>query len=359
MKVGRYVIAVMVTVFLVGLLAGGRGAGAARGGADVVATVFARQTAEAEGGSSASAERTPVSSSQDEGNEDRPEGLPSGVVAAEVVGHVDGDKLRVEVGGEEREVLLIGVDAPELDEGPLGECYAEDAAEELEDLAPEGDTVYLLAGGGDDEDNRDRLLRFAWVDDGGEALFVNETTLEEGSASFQAREGSGRYDADLQAAERAARADDAGLWGECGGNHVEITPTPIPPTEPPTIDEAVAEYPPLVDVRELAIRPGELFGDRIAFSGTVLTIRVATPGQAFGLGDTDERGYTVQMQVDVIAPDGTAETVFVGYNGDTTGFFEGSFVSVFGTVVDTQTFENAIGGGVTQPLVDAALIVLG
>ncbi len=142
-----------------------------------------------------------------------------------MVGHIDGDKFTIRRGGESREVLLIGADAPEPDEGPLGECYAEEAAEALEDLVPEGETVWLERDV-DDTDNRDRLLRFVWVESGGEAVLVNEVMLREGYASFQARAQNASRDDELTEAEDAAREDEVGLWGACGGNHVEITPEP-------------------------------------------------------------------------------------------------------------------------------------
>lgn len=140
------------------------------------------------------------------------------------------------------------------------------------------------------------------------------------------------------------------------------TPTPRPrrptPTPTPTLDEIVADYPVIPDIRELAIRPGDLVGEKLAFSGTVTTIRVAAPGNSFVLGDADPVAAEVTIQVSVVALDGSSEVVFVGYTGDTEGIFEGSFVSVYGTVNGTQTFENLYGGGVTQPLVIAELVTL-
>jgi hypothetical protein len=140
------------------------------------------------------------------------------------------------------------------------------------------------------------------------------------------------------------------------------TPTPrprTPTTEPtPTFDEIVANYPPIPDIRELSIRPGNLIGEQIAFSGTVLTINVAAPGRVFVLGDDDPAEYAAQLQIQVPAPDGSTEAIFIGYDGDTEGIFEGSYVTVYGTVVGTQSFENTLGGGVTQPLVDAELVVI-
>lgn len=176
-------------------------------------------------------DQTPTPEADDNDNDerpvsDRPDGLPPRVTEAEVIGHVDGDKLRVRVGGDDREVLLIGVDAPEIDEGPMGECYAEEASAALEDLVPRGATVYLESGG-DNEDNKDRLLRFLWFDDDGEAVNTNVRLLREGVGSLDDRGEESRHNNDLSEAEADAKAKDAGLWGECGENHVErSTPTP-------------------------------------------------------------------------------------------------------------------------------------
>ncbi|HET7092876.1 MAG TPA: hypothetical protein VFI22_05340 [Thermomicrobiales bacterium] len=128
------------------------------------------------------------------------------------------------------------------------------------------------------------------------------------------------------------------------------------PTPTPTLDEQIAAYPPLADVRELAIRPGNMVGQKITFSGTIKTIRVADPGKVFMLGNDAPAGYGVALQVAVAAPDGTNEWVFVGYDGDTTGMFEGTWVSVYGTVVGTESGTNAFGGSITQPLVAADIV---
>lgn len=279
--------------------------------AQPLATMAAVQTqaagGEVESDSPPTALRTPTPMARPAAD-DAPEGLPAGAQAVEVTGHVDGDKLRARVGGEEREVLLIGVDAPEIDEGPQGECYAADASEGLEELAPEGETVYLLAGGGDNEDGKNRLLRFAWVDDDGAALFVNEAILQEGFASFQAREGSDRFDADLQAADRAAREDDAGLWGECGGNHVEI----VPPTAEPELGDQGLPAP---------------IGTTLTGGGVAVTINSAYTTYQYGVS-APKGGYVflvMEIVVENVDPEdnhGYADYRFSAEDQDTGADFE-------------------------------------
>jgi len=140
------------------------------------------------------------------------------------------------------------------------------------------------------------------------------------------------------------------------------TPSPTPratSTPKPTVDDIKASYPPLADVRELAIRPGGMIGDKIIFSGSILTIHVAPAGYVERLGDSDPVGYAAQIQVTVAAPDGSTEVVMVGFDEDTTGMFEGSWVTVYGKVVDTATGTNLFGGTISQPLVSAQFIDLG
>lgn len=157
--------------------------------------------------------KTPTAATESEGADnaiDRPDSIPSTAAEAEITGHVDGDKLRVQIDGEEREVLLIGVDAPEIDEGPLGECYAEEASEQLEELVPRGTTVYLEADG-DNEDNKDRLLRFLWVNDDGEGVNANVELLRDGVGSLDERGETSRHKEDLSDAETDAKEEEAGL----------------------------------------------------------------------------------------------------------------------------------------------------
>ena len=101
-----------------------------------------------------------------------------------------------------------------------------------------------------------------------------------------------------------------------------------------------------------------MIGQKVALSGTIQTIHVASAGKGFMLGDDNPQPFEVQMQVEVPAPDGSTEYVFVGYDGDTTGMFKDTAISVYGTVVGTQTFTNALGGGVTQPMVAADIITV-
>lgn len=137
-------------------------------------------------------------------------------------------------------------------------------------------------------------------------------------------------------------------------------------TPTPTVDEIRTIHPPMADVRDLWVRTESLEGERLSFEGEVMTIRVAPEGHGFelgaedggflGFGDDDGELYRTYLQVWVEGPTGNGDSVFVGYDIDLTGVYEGDTVHVYGRVVGYQMGENAFGGNVTAPLVDAILV---
>lgn len=124
---------------------------------------------------------------------------------AQVLAVVDGDTLRVDVGGVVETVRLIGINAPES-----GECLAEAASRRLSELVADR-TVTL-----DDEvsgrDRYGRLLRHVYV---GEVL-VNEVLVGEGLAVAH-RTDTSRADV-LAVAQQRAQEDRRGMWAAeaCG-----------------------------------------------------------------------------------------------------------------------------------------------
>jgi endonuclease YncB( thermonuclease family) len=294
---------------------------------------------------------TPVSA-----NAPIPPGIPKSAVPAEVVDQIDGAGIKVILAGEQVNVALIGLEVSRRTGGPKsGECYGDEAFAYLRELLPEGTTVYLESD--KKPHDSDMFLRYVWLpgSDGAKATLINTKMVRDGYAAFKSDGVNTRYDDNLKAQEATAKKDKRGLWGVCGGVHQRIIPTPTPA---PSAEEIKAQYEPLADVRELAIRPGGMIGQKIFFYGTIRTIQVAQPGYVLVLGDSKAEAYTVRMQVQVAAPDGSTEWVVIGFDGDTTGMFEGSYVLVYATVVDTATGTNAFGGTITQPLVSAKYVEL-
>ena len=278
-----------------------------------------------------------------------------------VVGLLDGNIIQVTIDGVPDAVSLAGSSAPPplLADGTPA-CGGQEAAARLGVLLPIGTTIALEAvGNADERDERSALVRHVWATAtaDSDAIFVDKQMIVDGMAVWSEVSDSAHAD-ELEAAHDDAEKHGVGSWRTCKAfGTVEVAQAAVVPT--PSAVDIAASYPVLADVRELAIRPGSMLGDRIAFSGTVRTINVASPGRVFVMGDLEPHEFESQLQVDVLAPDGTTEYVFVGYNGDSAGIYEGSWVTVYGTVVGTQSFENAMGGGVTQPLVDAELINAG
>jgi hypothetical protein len=126
-----------------------------------------------------------------------------------------------------------------------------------------------------------------------------------------------------------------------GTDSLVVTPTPQPTAPPPpTPTPSLTDtYPPVPDVRELAIGRGYTVGDRLSVSGTVFNIEVDQDG--------------TYMQIWVNAPDGSQEAVVVVYEGDSAGLFEGSWVTAYGTYIDEMCGTNAFGAEICQLLIVA------
>jgi micrococcal nuclease len=143
------------------------------------------------------------------GAPDRPTGPTQDATLVRVV---DGDTIRVMVGGVEERVRYIGIDTPELNTsssatpGP----YAEAATDA---------NARLLAGGRlvletdvSERDQYDRLLRNAWLERDGAWMLVNLALVAEGYAEVSTYPPDVKYVDVLLAAQRAAREDGRGLW---------------------------------------------------------------------------------------------------------------------------------------------------
>jgi micrococcal nuclease len=124
---------------------------------------------------------------------------------------VDGDTFHVLRSGRDVTIRLIGVDTPEVGwYGGDPECYGARAGLFARHLL-EGERVRLEF---DVEriDPYDRTLAYAYLKDG---RMVNALLVRRGLAEVTIFEPNDRYEPRLRAAERAARAREAGLWSTC------------------------------------------------------------------------------------------------------------------------------------------------
>jgi micrococcal nuclease len=137
------------------------------------------------------------------------------VTQVRVTAVVDGDTLRVEdLGGRQLgRVRLLGIDAPEVAHPPEpAECYADQATDVLDELAPAGSTVQLVIDSGrPDTDRYNRLLRY--VDHAGVDV-ANELLTRGAARRYETAQDLAREESYSAAADRAQDAD-SGLWGTC------------------------------------------------------------------------------------------------------------------------------------------------
>lgn len=144
----------------------------------------------------------------------------AGAGAAEITRVVDGDTVRVAIGGAEERVRLIGIDTPETHgQGGLRECFGAEASRRMAELLPPGTPVRLVR----DVEARDRYDRLlAYVYRAADGLFVNLAMAREGFATTLTYPPNVAHAEDLAAAVRAAREARRGLWGRCGGPDVSL-----------------------------------------------------------------------------------------------------------------------------------------
>lgn len=132
---------------------------------------------------------------------------------------------------------------------------------------------------------------------------------------------------------------------------VENLQSLLPPTPTPTPKLSGKDaYPYVSDPLEIFTRPFNHIGEKMSFCGTVGYIDVARPGYVFTPGDAGTENWTTVAQIFI---DGVEAQYVIGFDGDTTGIYEDSYVCAWGTLVDTFSGTNAFGGTITNPLFDA------
>lgn len=153
----------------------------------------------------------PVSTPQSEEQEISFPFLESKREEFRVVRVIDGDTIEIEGG---LKVRYIGIDAPETVHPSRGEeCYGREATQANEELVL-GKTARLEPDVSQ-TDQFGRLLRYVFVDDGqGGEIFVNLYLVEQGFAHSSSFPPDISRQEELRLAEREAREQKRGLWGE-------------------------------------------------------------------------------------------------------------------------------------------------
>jgi endonuclease YncB( thermonuclease family) len=242
---------------------------------------------------------------------------------------VPGDgALEVNVGGAAQTVTLAGITTP-----PADGCFGAESSAAVTTLS--GGSVWV-----EDDPSSDGSLVWYWDGGQGHLGLLNEALVEQGLAGFDSGYAGTAYAGWLSAKSSTATEAGTGLWEMCRDVEGEWInpPTPAPvPTK--TADEVRADYT-WVDTRDLVIRPNEFQGEQIAVQGSVFNIGV------------DEDGFTT-MQIWL---DGGSEAAVIGYDGDTRGIYEGTWVTVYGEGYGTFEGTNAFGGTISQPLIFADIV---
>lgn len=131
---------------------------------------------------------------------------PAAAALVPVVGVVDGDTIKVRVGGKTERVRVIGIDTPEL---RGGECFAQQASSRMQSLVQSKEVRLERDRTQDDRDRYDRLLRHVFLADGRsvglllvQGGFAQEYTYDDAYAGQQA----------YRRAESAAKGAGRGIW---------------------------------------------------------------------------------------------------------------------------------------------------
>ncbi len=130
-------------------------------------------------------------------------------ITARVERVIDGDTVRVRVGGKTRTVRLIGVDTPETKHPSKAVEYFGREASAFTKAHLEGKTVRLAKDSiGDTRDRYGRLLRYVYLDGDN----FNARLIREGYAHAYRRFPFSRRQAFIRL-EQQARKRGKGLWG--------------------------------------------------------------------------------------------------------------------------------------------------
>ncbi len=125
---------------------------------------------------------------------------------------VDGDTIAVDMSGKTESVRMIGIDTPETHKpnSPV-QCYGPAASAYTKNLIGDSKVRLEADSKNTNRDRYDRLLRYVYLPDG--RLVANEL-LTHGYAFAYTQFPFSKTD-QFVAAEATAKANNAGLWGNC------------------------------------------------------------------------------------------------------------------------------------------------
>ena len=134
-------------------------------------------------------------------------GKAPGTVRVEKI--YDGDTIGVFISGHFEKIRLIGIDAPEMDQRPWGR-KAKDC---IKSLISATDSKIFLEYDIVRRDKYGRILAYIWTQD---RKMINEEMVKKGCAVLFTFPPNVRYAERFRAAQKTAREDKTGIWGEHG-----------------------------------------------------------------------------------------------------------------------------------------------
>lgn len=125
---------------------------------------------------------------------------------------VDGDTIDLKDG---RVVRFVGIDTPETVDPrrPVG-CFGKEASSETKSLLT--GRMIIMQKDTSDTDKYKRLLRYIYLPlENGSMLFVNDYLVREGFAKVLTYPPDTKFDTRFKEAEKNAKENKKGLWGQC------------------------------------------------------------------------------------------------------------------------------------------------
>ena len=159
--------------------------------------------------------------------------VPAGAEPARLSRVVDGDTADFVLSdGTTDRVRFLLIDTPETVDPsrPVG-CFGQEASDFTTWLLSLGETpgaAIYLERDVSERDQYDRLLRYVWLDLGGEVYLVNEALARSGYASLSTFPPDVKYVEQIQAAQAFAERHQRGLWGACPSFDA---PLPVQPSD--------------------------------------------------------------------------------------------------------------------------------
>lgn len=139
---------------------------------------------------------------------------------ARVVAIIDGDTIDVNIAGEIKRLRYIGIDTPEsVDPRTTLQCFGKESTAKNRELVE--NKIVTLEKDVSETDRYGRLLRYVYVGN----VFINEALVSQGFAHASSYPPDIKHQNILDAAEKAARNSNKGLWNSCATS-------PVPTTKP-------------------------------------------------------------------------------------------------------------------------------